>query len=195
MTQQKKGRAERRREILLYLLFGVLTTLVSKAVQFAVLAFGEYVLGIADTEPVYHAVRGVALVLQWIAGVLFAFFTNRKFVFNAAQKGRGIFVRQLAAFTSSRLFTLGLEAAVNYGIVALCHALGYTPFFVWKIEVDADVLAVCGAAVIVVITNYFLSKFWVFRKKERPAEAGADEGTVDENAKPAGEQSENDPPA
>lgn len=156
----------RHREILLYLVFGVLTTVVSKAVQFLILIGGERLLGIADTEPRYNAVRGVALVLQWIAGVLFAFFTNRSWVFTEAEKGVSAGYRQFFDFCLGRLGTLGLEALVNFGIVGLCGLCGFVPFILLGVTVDADVIAVLGAAVIVVITNYFLSKYWIFRRKK-----------------------------
>lgn len=171
---QLKAWVARHREVLLYLVFGVLTTVVSKTVQFLILAAGEHLLGIPDTDALYNAVRGVALVLQWVAGVLFAFFTNRAFVFTGAERGIRAGRRQFFDFCLGRLGTLGLEAVVNFGIVGLLALCGFVPFVLLGVTVDADVIAVLGAAVIVVITNYFLSKYWIFRDKT-PADPGKED--------------------
>ncbi|UKI13421.1 MAG: GtrA family protein [Oscillospiraceae bacterium] len=67
----------------MYLLFGVLTTLVGWAVYFAILWTWRAAFGLAPddtTGKMYLAGYTVAQVVQWIAAVLFAFFTNRKWV-------------------------------------------------------------------------------------------------------------------
>lgn len=159
----------RHREIVNYLIFGVLTTVISFAVYFAILklggAFGieldergaDYSAGAA------YALRLVAQVLQWVAGVLFAFFTNRKWVFDG--EGERM-LPQLVQFSASRLATFGLDTVVTLGMVALLGAVGFAGIPVPVIgTADADVIAKCVAAVLVVIANYVLSKFFVFRKK------------------------------
>lgn len=160
----------RYREIVNYLIFGVLTTVISFAVYFLILKFGEGVLGIAlDGDSADYSalaayvLRIVAQVLQWVAGVLFAFFTNRKWVFNG--EGERL-VPQLIQFSASRVLTLGLDSLVTFGTVALLGAVGFTGFSVPIIgTADADVIAKLAAAVLVVIANYVISKFFVFKKK------------------------------
>ena len=75
------------REIIMYLIFGVLTTLVGWAVYYGILAAGRAVFAI-PTDDVssgkYIAIYTAAQVIQWICAVLFAFFTNKKWVFTTA---------------------------------------------------------------------------------------------------------------
>lgn len=160
------------REIINYLIFGVLTTLISFAVYFGVLAVGEYVLGVTpDTESpdysggAYYAVRIVGQVLQWVAGVLFAFFTNRKWVFDA---GEGSMWSQLVKFSASRLATFGLDTVVTFGTVAALNAADFSGITVPVISytVGADGISKIVASVLVVIANYVISKFFVFKKKD-----------------------------
>ncbi len=158
------------REIVNYLIFGVLTTVISFAVYFALLKLGGAAgIVLDDTKDGYsagaaYALRLVAQVLQWVAGVLFAFFTNRKWVFDG--EGERM-LPQLLQFSASRLATLGLDTVVTLGMVALLGAIGFTGIPVPVIgTADADVIAKCVAAVLVVIANYVISKFFVFRKKK-----------------------------
>ncbi len=166
--------AREHREVLLYLLFGVLTTLVGWAVYFAVLIPGKAILGIPVGETSggkYLALYTAAQIIQWVAAVLFAFFTNRKWVFEDGKEGKPL--RQLPVFAAGRLFTLGLDYLITYfGAVALSRlfpALNAVLFFgrEWNLnEIAAKVIA----AVAVIVTNFFISKFLVFRKRKTETE-------------------------
>ena len=177
--------ARKHREVLLYLLFGVLTTLVGWAVYFAVLIPGKRLLGIPVEETSggkYLALYTAAQVIQWVAAVLFAFFTNRKWVFEDGKEGKPL--RQLPVFAGGRLATLGLDYLITYfgarGLSALFPSLNAVAFAGrdWNLnEIGAKILA----AVVVIVSNYFFSKFLVFRKKkEKAAEDPAPEQTSDE---------------
>ena len=167
--------ARKHREVLLYLLFGVLTTLVGWAVYFAVLIPGKALLGIPVEETgggKYLALYTAAQVIQWVAAVLFAFFTNRKWVFEDGQEGKPL--RQLPVFAGGRLATLGLDYLITYfgarGLSALFPRLNAVAFAGrdWNLnEIGAKILA----AVVVIVANYFYSKFLVFRKKKKEDEA------------------------
>ena len=166
--------ARKHREILLYLLFGVLTTFVGWAVYFAVLIPGKHLLGIPVEETTggkYFALYTAAQIIQWVAAVLFAFFTNRKWVFNAENQGNPL--RQLVIFAGGRLATFGLDYLITYfgaiGLSALFPALNAVSFLgrEWNVnEIGAKVIA----AVVVIVTNYFYSKYLVFRKKKQETE-------------------------
>ena len=68
------------KEIINYLIFGVLTTLVSLVVYYAsVLTF---------LNPENSIQLQIANILSWIAGVTFAYFTNRKYVFESKEKNK-----------------------------------------------------------------------------------------------------------
>lgn len=123
------------REPILYIIFGVLTTLVNWAVYY----------GLKWLTPLSY---GTINVIAWIVSIAFAFFTNQKYVFDADRSSIG---PQAFKFLLSRLFSLGAELLVLYAGVEL---LGFKDTWV-KIP----------ANVVVIVLNYFLSKLWCFKKK------------------------------
>lgn len=157
-----KALFEKYREILLYLVFGVLTTVVSFATYFLIFNGGVALLG-ASYE--WH-VRAAAQVLQWVAGVLFAFFTNKKYVFGDTNGEARHMWRKLGKFSLSRVATLLLDTALTFGIVALLDSLTYEAILLPLIHIplSADLIAKCVASVFVIVGNYVLSKLFVFRK-------------------------------
>ena len=160
------------REIVMYLVFGVLTTIVGWAVYFAVLWAwkGMFSLPVDDTSSgMYIAGYTVAQVIQWVAAVLFAFFTNRKWVFTEADKSVRASI-QLVKFASGRVITFLIDYAVTLfaamGAAALLPALTSVELLgkEWNLcEIGAKVLA----AVIVIICNYIFSKIFVFKNKKQ----------------------------
>ena len=73
----------------MYLVFGVLTTLVGFGVKFGILAVWKIAFNIhpTDTDSVtYLSGAFIAQAISWVAAVLFAFFTNRAWVFTDAEK-------------------------------------------------------------------------------------------------------------
>ena len=171
--------ARKHQEVLLYLLFGVLTTFVGWAVYFAVLIPGKAVFSIPVEETSgakYLALYTAAQIIQWIAAVLFAFFTNRKWVFDAVNDGNPL--RQLLIFAGGRLATLGLDYLITFfggvGLSLLFPALNAVVLLgrEWNLN---EVGAKIAAAVFVIVSNYFYSKFLVFRKKKADAQENADE--------------------
>ena len=152
------------REIITYIFFGVVTTVVSMGVYFAILLVAEYVGKISPDEPVFNAIRLVAQIIQWVAGVLVAFFTNKKWVFNAGGTTKRETVRELSQFALARVGTLGLDTLLTFGTVWLLSALNYVPFK-FILTFTADLWSKIVASVVVIITNYLISKFIVFKKK------------------------------
>ncbi len=155
------------REIAIYLIFGVLTTAVAMLTYFGVLWAGETILAIEPTENDFYYVRLAAEILQWIIAVLFAFFTNKKWVFTDADRDVST-LKQLGIFASGRLVTLGLDTLITFGSVWLLQKVGYAEFslnILITLSVSADFIAKMAASVVVVISNYFISKLFVFKKK------------------------------
>lgn len=155
------------KELVAYLTFGVLTTAVALLTYFGVLFFGDRVLSIEPTASEFYFVRLAAEILQWVLAVLFAFFTNKKWVFTDADKDVST-VKQLCVFASARLLTLGLDALITFGTVWLLQSVGYEEFSVnilITLTVTADLIAKMLASVVVVTSNYFISKLLVFKKK------------------------------
>lgn len=153
---------EKYREIILYLIFGVLTTAVSFITYFLLFHVGVALIG----QAYEWYVRAAAQILQWVAGVLFAFFTNKKYVFGDTNTQTRHMWRKLAEFSASRVLTLVLDTVLTFGIVALLGALSYEAILLplVKIPLSADLIAKCVAAVFVIVGNYILSKIFVFRK-------------------------------
>ena len=158
------------REVLMYLIFGVLTTFVGWAVYFGVLFIwrSAFSLPVEDTaSALYFAGYSTAQVLHWIAAVLLAFFTNRKWVFTDADKNVSVPI-QLGKFALGRVATFFIDYFVTLlvalGLASLIPALTNVAFIgrEWNFaEIGAKVLA----AVIVIIVNYIFSKIFVFKKK------------------------------
>ena len=126
------------RELILYVFFGGMTTVVDWCVS-----FGLYALDVN-----VH----VADVVAWCAAVLFAFFTNRTLVFQSKSRGFGAVCKELVVFSGGRVITLLLQEAL---VFAFYDCIGWDKYVVKII-----------AAVVVVVLNYFISKFLVFKKKQ-----------------------------
>ena len=126
------------KEVLLYLFFGGLTTLVS----IVIFALFYQRMGINELW---------ANVLSWIAAVLFAYVTNRTWVFSEKADTRAGILRETAAFFAGRLATLGVEELI---LLVFITWLGLP-----------SVPVKLAAQVAVIVLNYVVSKFFVFRKK------------------------------
>ena len=128
------------KEVLLYLFFGGLTTLVS----IVIFALFYQKMGINELW---------ANVLSWIVAVLFAYVTNRTWVFADKARTKAGIAREMASFFGGRLATLGMEEAL---IAVFITWLGFPAMGV-KIVSQLAVIA----------ANYFISKFLVFKKPAR----------------------------
>ena len=133
------------REQVLYLIFGGLTTVVDWGVSFLL----YYFWGTAIENTVY--LIHVANILAWTAAVLFAFVTNRKWVFQSRRHGFLPVLGELGAFAGGRVLTLLLQEGMFFVFFDL---LSWTEYAIKLI-----------AAVLVIVLNYIISKLLVFRKK------------------------------
>ena len=156
------------REIILYLIFGVLTTVVGMGSYFLFLWLAETAFQITPDRAAYNAVRAVAQVLQWILAVLFAYFTNKRWVFRAEG---GNETKRITEFFGARLFSLGADTLVTFGTVFLLGACGYKSFGITALGLTVtftpDLWGKLAAAVVVIILNYVLSKFIVFKSSTK----------------------------
>lgn len=132
-----KSLLTRYKEPILYVVFGGLTTVVS---------VGSFWL----LQSVLHQNPHVANTVSWILAVLFAFLTNRRFVFEADTASSRTFWRQLAEFYGGRLATFAIEEVILL-------------IFITWLRLDALVVKL-AAQVVVLILNYLISKIWIFRK-------------------------------
>lgn len=160
-----------RHQVIRYLFFGITTTVVGWVVYFGILLGGRALTGIPvedTTSATYLAVYTVAQVLQWIASVLVAFFTNKKWVFTDAKKDCST-IKQLSVFAGGRVLTFFLDYGVTFfGAVALSAflpALNSVALLGHEINLN-EIAAKLVAAVLVIIGNYFFSKILVFKKPD-----------------------------
>lgn len=135
-----EGFYKKNKSVLLYLFFGVLTTAVS-IVSFFV---AGTVLGIN-----VH----IANTISWVLAVTFAFVTNRIWVFDAKCETKKDFFIQARDFYGGRLATYFVEELILLVFVNLLHF-------------NQDIIKIIAQFVILVL-NYLVSKFFVFRKKDK----------------------------
>ena len=136
------------REIFVYGVVGVLTTVINYAVYFAASRGGAALTGL----PYDHAALvSFATAVAWVAAVAFAFWANKVFVFKSPGWNRKVLSRELPGFVSARLLSL----AFDWAFVLLAV----------KLAGMNDLVAKLISNIVVIVLNYFASKFWIFRKR------------------------------
>ena len=144
MIEKIKALCVKYREILVYIIVGGMTTVVSWGCKFlwgAIFYPGVSIPTVAQNT--------VLVIVENVAGILFAYFPNRKWVFQS--KDPNIF-REFTGFVGSRLGTWGLSYVLNLLLTNVLH-------------IDYRITTII-VGVVVVIGNYIISKFLVFRKKK-----------------------------
>lgn len=159
------------REKIMYLVFGVLTTVVGWVTYVGALWAWRAIFSLPNddtTSGLYWTGFAIAQLLHWVAAVLFSFFTNRAWVFTDADKTASIWV-QLLKFAGGRVVTLlidtGVTAAANAALGALFPFLQAVPIFDFELNF-CDIGSKVITGVIVLICNYVISKIFVFTKKK-----------------------------
>ena len=171
MIEKIKALCQKHREVLLYLIFGVMTTVVSWSVYYAVLLGGRALFDIPAEEITsgrYFVLYTVAQIAQWVCGVLFAFFTNRAWVFTDADKSTSWW-KQLVPFAGGRVVTLGLDYAITIGLTFGLSALipAWTSAALLGKTVNlCELSSKLVAAVVVIVANYIISKLFIFKNKK-----------------------------
>ena len=136
------------REIIHYLFWGGMTTLVSWA-SFSAVSWAAASL-FRDTVTVL-----IANVVSWVCAVAFAFVTNKLWVFDSRDWSSRVVFSELVKFLSSRLVTGVLELAA-------------VPFLVWA-GLDQTIFGIEGivakilVSVVVIVLNYIFSKLFIFQ--------------------------------
>ncbi len=141
MAEKIKALFKKHEEILIYLVVGVMTTVVSWGAAF----LGKLVL---DTDISWQ--NTVNNTFSWVVGVLFAYPLNRKWVFKSANSK---IAKEFLGFASSRVSTLIMDIVIMWLTVNVLHM----DYWIAKIFISA---------VIVTIANYVFSKVFVFKKKD-----------------------------
>jgi len=129
---------QKHKKIILYLLFGGLTTLVNMSAYFILTKLGG----------IHYITSNVT---AWIAAVLFAYVTNRSFVFLSKGEGFTFILKEGSTFIGCRLFSGLVDMTTMYVMIDLLH---YN-----------DLLVKIIANVLVITLNYGLSKRIIFQDK------------------------------
>ena len=125
------------RDVLLYLIFGGLTTLVNYLVYF----------------PLHHVFRVSASLsncVAWLVAVVFAFLTNKPFVFQSHDWSSATVISEVSKFVGSRIFS---------GLLETVWIVLTVDFLKWN---SVAMKLIASAAVIIV--NYVASRWVVFKK-------------------------------
>ena len=130
------------KEIIMYLIFGVLTTVISLIVYYA--------LTYTILNPNNSVYLQIANILSWVAGVLFAYFTNRKYVLESKNENK---LKEFTSFVGARVTTLILDMLIMGVGVSLLHG--------------NDKILKLISQVLVIVGNYVLSKLIVFKKSNK----------------------------
>ena len=139
------------KESILYIVFGGLTTLVNFIVlKLCNMAFGEKLYLLSN-------------IIAWIAAVIFAYVTNKLFVFECRSWAPKVLLHEIPSFAGARILSLGIEEAGLWLLVDVCGmdslVLDLKFFSIGGIMIAKIILAV-----VVVILNYIFSKLFIFKK-------------------------------
>ena len=126
------------KEIILYIIFGVLTTAIN------IICF--YIL---DKLGVNTYINNT---ISWILSVLFAFITNKIYVFESYDKDKKTWLKEGTKFFGARIFSYFVDMGTIYFLLEIIHI----PKMISKIISN----------ILVIIINYILSKLIVFKKKQ-----------------------------
>ena len=131
------------KELINYIIFGTLTAVVNLVIKYLLL------FTILDASNGFELQS--AIIVSWIAAVIFAYVTNRKFVFESRNKN---LIKEFIGFVSGRLITLLIEMFIMW-------------FFVTFLKLNSNtevILFTLIAQAFVIIGNYVFSKLIVFKK-------------------------------
>lgn len=122
----------KKNEIILYLIFGILTTIVN------ILSY----LFITDILNIHYLISNI---IAWFLSVLFAYITNRIWVFKSKNDN---LIKEFGLFLSGRIFSGVLDTTLMFLFIGI---------FLWN-----DLISKIIINIIVVIVNYIISKVIVF---------------------------------
>ena len=138
MVDKLKSILHKYYDVIVYLVFGVLTTLVNFLVYYPCLN-------------VLHFSAAVSNAIAWVFAVAFAYVTNKLFVFGSHDWSAATVVPELTKFVGCRVGSGALETGILFLVVDALHWNGN----LWKVI----------TSVLVVVINYVASKLLVFKKK------------------------------
>ena len=144
------------KEIISYLFFGVMTTVVNYIFY---ILFDKFILSSLDNSILRATVCNI---IAWVFAVAFAYVTNKLWVFESRSWNIKVVLPECGTFVLSRLVT----GILDFAILPLLMSWG----------LDQTIFGITGAwaklitSIAVIILNYIFSKFIIFRKKRKETE-------------------------
>lgn len=142
------------KELILYVIFGGVTTLVN------LITLKAFNMILGDKRYL------VSNVIAWLVSVIFAYVTNKLFVFESKSWKMNVVGKEVFSFFSARVFSLLIEEAGLYLLVDLAN-LGDKTVNVFGVVIGGIMISKIILAVVVVILNYVFSKLVIFKKKSK----------------------------
>lgn len=125
------------REIILYIIFGVLSTIINIIVYYLLTNYGEMNYLLSN-------------FFAWIISVAFAFVTNKSLVFKSKNNFKqGL--KEALYFLGARIFSLGIDMLIIYLLISVLS---------WDSLISKII-----SNIVVIILNYILSKLYIFKKR------------------------------
>lgn len=140
------------KELIVYVIFGGLTTVVNLVV------FTIFSKLLGDEKYL------ITNVIAWFAAVIFAYVTNKLWVFESKSWAGKVLLKEIPSFFAARVLSLLIEEA---GLFLLVDLLSFKEisFEILSFEITGELIAKVVLAVVVVIVNYVFSKLIIFKKK------------------------------
>lgn len=142
------------KELITYGIFGVATTIVN----FVTFKLASMLLG----EDLYL----LSNVIAWVISVVFAYITNKIWVFESKSFRFDIVMKELLSFFAARGFSFIVEEMGLFLLVDVAKLSDYQ-LTVLSFEISGTMIAKVLVSFVVVIMNYFFSKLFIFRKDKR----------------------------
>ena len=139
---------QKHRELIDYIFFGVLTALLNYGL-FALLKIwwgNDFIL--------------LANLLTFVLVTLFAYVTNKIFVFKSKTAARSALLKELLGFFAARISSFAIE---ELGLFLAADIFHLERFFLF--EIDGIMIAKIALSFLAVAINYFFSKFFIFKSK------------------------------
>lgn len=162
----------------MYFTVGILISAATMLTYFSILWGGQALLGTTDhADAGYRVVYTVAKIMSWLISVIVAYLTNKRWVFRNHVQGRRRVAKQLGKFFAGRTATLVFDYISNYSLTALFLFISRD-----KLTRLGEVVSWAMTQVVVIILNYLIGKYVVFKAIPVPADAGsAPESSVERN--------------
>ena len=126
------------REVILYVLFGILTTIVN---------LGSFYI----MNSLFHWNENISNLIAILLAVLFAYITNKDLVFHSGAETIKEKIMEFIRFMAGRAFTMIVEFVGG--------------LILFELPIP-NIITKMGLTVIVVILNFFISKFFAFKSKK-----------------------------